>query len=110
MKARSAPFIVAGAIVLFDLALRLIGADADTSVIAGMPRSEASFVLGPLYVLASLATVAVAPVLAIAGALDLAISHLGAAWRARARAAPSPSSAPRRDRPFDRDACAKYGG
>ncbi len=109
MKSSRTPFVLAAAIVLFELALRLVGADADTSVIAGMPRSEASYVLGPLYVLASLASVTVAPILAIAGALD-SLSSRAAAWRARARAASCPSSAAPRDRPFDRGAPAKFAG
>ncbi|HSQ67602.1 MAG TPA: hypothetical protein VLM85_30540 [Polyangiaceae bacterium] len=76
-------FVMAGAIVLLDLVLRWIGADADTSVIAGMPRSAASYVLGPLFVLVSLASVTVAPILAIAAASGLVFHYLSAAWRAR---------------------------
>ena len=109
MKARWL-FAASVAIVGLDLLLRALGADADTSVISGMPRDALSYVAGPVYVLVSLATVAFAPILAIAGALDVAVSYLGGAWRARARAARSPSSKARRDRPSDRAAGEGYAG
>jgi hypothetical protein len=67
MKSRHMLFI-AVAIVAFRLALRAVGADEHAAIVSGMPLSTASFLLGPLVVLASLAASILAPVLAVAAA------------------------------------------
>ena len=52
------------------LVLRLAGAGDHTSVIAGMPQSPLSIVIGPLYLLTALASVIVAPIVLLASVLD----------------------------------------
>jgi hypothetical protein len=66
--------LAAVAIVAVHLAMRALGLAEHTSAIAGMPVSEASWVVAPLYVLAYLAAVVVAPILAIAGMLQIGLS------------------------------------
>jgi hypothetical protein len=60
---------IAAAIVCARVAFRLLGLDAHASVVAGMPLSNASWVLGPVAVVLSLAAAIVTPVLVIAAAL-----------------------------------------
>lgn len=60
---------VAAAIVCARVAFRLLGFDEHASVVAGMPLSHASWVLGPIAVVLSLASAIVTPVLVIAAAL-----------------------------------------
>jgi hypothetical protein len=80
--------VFVAAVVLLHVALRLFGAADHTSVIAGMPQSSASYLLGPLYVLVHLAAVLVAPVVAIAAALRLGLGWVWGANCARRRPAP----------------------
>ena len=61
---------VAAAIVCARVAFRLFGMDEHASVVAGMPLSNASWVLGPIAVVLSLASAIVTPVLVIAAALN----------------------------------------
>jgi hypothetical protein len=68
--------IVTGAIVALHLVLRALGCAEHASVLAGMVRSPASLVLGPLHVLCHLFTVIVAPIVAIATIGDLGLSRL----------------------------------
>ncbi len=77
MKRAALLLFVATFLVMSRVVLEVGGAAEHTSVIAGMPISPASWTVGPLYVLAYLASVVVAPVLAIAAALD--------GWTARTR-------------------------
>ncbi len=58
--------VVAIALVAFRLALHTLGADAHASVVSGMPLSAASIIVGPVVMVASLATSILAPVLAVA--------------------------------------------
>lgn len=58
------------AIVLVHLLLRALGAGAHASILAGMPLSSASWVIGPIHVLFTLAAVTVAPIGVIAAAID----------------------------------------
>lgn len=50
--------------------LALLGIAEHTSALAGMPRSPASWTLGPLYVIVYLGAVIVAPILVAAAALE----------------------------------------
>jgi hypothetical protein len=83
VRTRPGKAMMAGAagILLFYVALRLGGAAEDTSFLSGMPQSDASYVVGPLYVLATLAVVTLAPILAIAGVLEIALAYACAARR-----------------------------
>ena len=63
------------AIVAFHLVLRAAGCAEHAGVLAGMVRSDASYVLGPLYVLSHLFTVILAPILGGAAAVDLALAR-----------------------------------
>lgn len=58
------------AVVAVHLVLRLVGGGEHTSVIAGMPQSPLSLVIGPLHLLTALASVIVAPIVFLAFALD----------------------------------------
>lgn len=58
------------AIVGVHLLLRVLGAGEHASILAGMPLSSASWVVGPLHVLFTLAAVTVAPICMIAAAID----------------------------------------
>ena len=60
---------IAGAIVCARVAFRLLGMDEHACVVAGMPLSNASWVLGPIAVLLSLASAIVTPILVIGAAL-----------------------------------------
>jgi hypothetical protein len=60
---------IAVAIVCARVAFRLLGMDEHASVVAGMPLSNASWVLGPIAVVLSLASAIVTPVLVIGAAL-----------------------------------------
>ena len=60
---------IAAAIVCARVTFRLLGMDEHASVVAGMPLSNASWVLGPIAVVLSLASVIVTPVLAIGAVL-----------------------------------------
>jgi len=75
MKARWL-LVISITIVAVRLALRMLGADAHASVVAGMPLRDASLVLGPLVVVASLASAIVAPTLALAACLVAAGDQL----------------------------------
>ena len=66
----------AALLVVLRLGLGAAGLAEHTSVIAGMPISQASWTMGPLYVLVHLAAEIVAPVLAIAAALEAAMVRL----------------------------------
>lgn len=72
----------AGAIALLYAAAAAFGLEEHVTVVVGMPRSPWSALLGPLYVVARLGATLVAPALAIAGLLDLAL-HLARARRSR---------------------------
>ena len=50
--------------------LELLGLAEHTSIIAGMPRTPASWTLGPLYVIVYLGAVIAAPILVLAAALE----------------------------------------
>lgn len=63
-------------LVTADLAGRVTGLAEHTSVLAGMPHSEASWILGPVYVALHLAAVVVAPVLLLASGLALLTKNL----------------------------------
>ena len=75
---------IAVAIVCARVAFRLLGIDEHACVVAGMPLSNASWVLGPIAVLLSLAATIVAPILVIGAALTPL--HIGSA-RGRPRKA-----------------------
>jgi hypothetical protein len=60
---------IAAAILCARVAFRLLGLDEHACVVAGMPLSNASWVLGPIAVVLSLASAIVTPVLVIAAAL-----------------------------------------
>jgi hypothetical protein len=62
--------LAALAVVTLHLVLRLAGAADHTSVIAGMPQSPLSIVVGPLYVLTALASTIVAPIVFLAFVLE----------------------------------------
>lgn len=68
--------LAALAVVAVHLLLRAVGAGEHTSVIAGMPQSPLSIVIGPFYVLTALASVVVAPVVLLAFAIDAAAARL----------------------------------
>ena len=72
-------FVVAAAIVAAHVVMRAAGLAEHTSLLAGMPRSGMSLVLGPAYVLVHLAAVIVAPIVALAAAADAALARLGLA-------------------------------
>lgn len=57
-------------VVAVHLVLRLAGGGEHTSVIAGMPQSSLSLMIGPLYLLTALASVIVAPIVLLAFVLD----------------------------------------
>ena len=56
--------------------MRGLGLGEHTSIIAGMPQSDASWLLGPLYALSWLAFVAVVPVLILTAALAMALDAI----------------------------------
>ncbi|MBL8610113.1 MAG: hypothetical protein JNL38_22450 [Myxococcales bacterium] len=70
----------AGAIALVYAAAAALGLEEHVTVVVGMPRSPWSVLLGPLYLAARLGATLVAPALAIAGVLDLAL-HVARARR-----------------------------
>ena len=82
MRARNL-ISIAIALVAFRLALRTVGADAHACVVSGMPLSPASFVLGPLVVVASLAASILAPVLAVAAVTVALLDRLGVRGESR---------------------------
>jgi hypothetical protein len=59
-------------VVAVHLVLRAFGCVEHTGLLAGMVRSQASYVLGPLYVLTHLFSVIVAPILCAATTAELA--------------------------------------
>ena len=61
---------IAAMILCARVAFRLLGMDEHASVVAGMPLSNASWVIGPIAVVLSLASAIVTPVLVIAAALN----------------------------------------
>lgn len=63
------------AIVGVHLLLRVLGAGEHASILAGMPLSSASWVVGPLHVLFTLAAVTVAPICVIAAAIDAVVTR-----------------------------------
>jgi hypothetical protein len=63
-------FLAAFALTLLYAVARLAGLAEHTSVIAGMPISQASWTLGPLFVVLHLGAVVVAPIFVIAGTLE----------------------------------------
>jgi hypothetical protein len=65
--------------IALHVAMRAAGWADHTSVVAGMPISQASYVIGPLYVVVHLVATFVCPVLAIATLLY----RLDCAWRRR---------------------------
>lgn len=69
MKARWL-FAAAALLAWAHVVMRGLGWGAHTSVIAGMPQSETSWVLGPIYVLAWMAFVALTPVLLFMGVAE----------------------------------------
>ncbi|MBX3264412.1 MAG: hypothetical protein KIS78_05765 [Labilithrix sp.] len=70
MRRPAALFGLAGLLAVAYLAARVAGWAEHTSAICGMPRSPASWTLGPVFVVLYLAFVVLAPVLAIAATLD----------------------------------------
>jgi hypothetical protein len=60
---------IAVVIVCARVAFRLLGMDEHAAVVAGMPLSNASWGLGPIAVVLSLASVIVAPILVLGAAL-----------------------------------------
>lgn len=73
------------AIVGVHLLLRVLGAGEHASILAGMPLSSASWVVGPLHVLFTLAAVTVAPICVIAAAIDAAALRFRSAPRGTCR-------------------------
>lgn len=69
MKRVSLWFAVA--IVLAHVAMRALGLGAHMSILAGMPIDATSYLIAPVYFVVYLLAVTVAPVLAIAGVIDL---------------------------------------
>ena len=61
---------IAAAIVCARVAFRLLGLDEHAAIVAGMPLTNASWVLGPIAVVLSLASAIVTPVLVIGAALN----------------------------------------
>ena len=61
------------AVVALHVVLRVLGCAEHTGVLAGMARSQASYVLGPLYVLTHLFSVIAAPILVVAAVAELAL-------------------------------------
>lgn len=55
--------------------MRVFGADEHASVLAGMPQSSASWVIGPLHVLFTLAAVTIAPICVIAAGIDAVVTR-----------------------------------
>ena len=53
-------------VVAVHVAMRWAGMGEHAAVLAGMPRSSASLVLGPMYVLSYFAAVIVAPIVGLA--------------------------------------------
>jgi len=70
MKRRSVWFVAL--ILVAHLAMRTLGLGAHMSVLAGMPIDATSFVIAPIYLVVYLLVVLVAPVLLLAGAIDVA--------------------------------------
>lgn len=70
MRRAAALFACAGAVLAARLAASAGGLAEHTSVVAGMPVSTWSWLLGPSYVIIHLAFAVVAPVLAIAATLE----------------------------------------
>lgn len=82
MKSPLKRFALAALVVVAShLVLRIAGAGDHASVIAGMPQSPLSIVIGPLYVLTALASAIVAPIVLLAFVLDA-----GAGWLIARRA------------------------
>jgi hypothetical protein len=65
-RASRSVLALAALLVLGHLATRAAGLADHTSILAGMPQSEWSAVLGPLYVLGHFAAVVGAPILVLA--------------------------------------------
>jgi hypothetical protein len=63
-------FLLAALLVLLHKASCFAGFADHASVLAGMPRSPWSWLLGPSFVVLQLVVVVVAPILAIAATLD----------------------------------------
>ena len=63
------------AIVAFHVVLRAFGCAEHTGILAGMARSQASYVLGPLYVLTHLFSVIAAPILVVAAVAERALGR-----------------------------------
>lgn len=74
MRRAAVLFGCAGAILAARLATSAGGLADHTSVIAGMPVSTWSWLLGPAHVIVQLLFVVVAPVLAIAAVLETVVS------------------------------------
>jgi hypothetical protein len=70
MRRAAALFACAGVLLAARLATSAAGLAEHTSVVAGMPASTWSWLLGPLHVIVHLVFAVVAPVLAIAATLD----------------------------------------
>lgn len=69
MKRAAWLFALAALLFLAHVGAGLAGWDEHTSILAGMPRSSASWVLGPSYVVLHLAFVVIAPILLVAGTI-----------------------------------------
>ena len=65
----------AGVLMAAHLVMRFAGVATHTSILAGMPQSDASYVLGPLYVLVHLAATVVAPIVALAAVVDAGLAR-----------------------------------
>lgn len=81
-RASRSVFAVAALLVLAHLAMRVAGFADHTSVLAGMPQSEWSAALGPVYVLGYFGAILVAPVLVIAVVVEYLL-HAGAEARVK---------------------------
>jgi len=63
------------AVVAIHVVLRACGCAEHAGILAGMARSQASYVLGPLYVLTHLFSVIAAPILVVAAITELALGR-----------------------------------
>jgi coenzyme F420-reducing hydrogenase delta subunit len=62
--------IFAAVLLAFYFVLDALGAGEHASIIAGMPKNDASFVLGPLYALARMSAIIVAPISILGASID----------------------------------------
>ncbi|HEY8075426.1 MAG TPA: hypothetical protein VIF62_14980 [Labilithrix sp.] len=89
---KRAAVLAAIAVIAAHVVMRAAGLAEHTSVLAGMPRSDASWVIGPLYVLVHLGAVIVAPVALLAAVADRAFAHASSRSSSSSSKGPSSSS------------------